>query len=63
MSTPWQDLVTHRLVLRRGGGGGAAAAPGAPPPPASLGHQAKWAKPELPQVDKFIITRDGIGPA
>jgi hypothetical protein len=55
MMKPWQDLVTHRLVLAKRGGGRSGGAGGAPP-----GLLAKWTKPDLPHIDKFSICREGI---
>ena len=50
MLKPWQDLVTHRLLLRRGsdGGGGAAA------------RLARWHTPDDPAGIPFDIDTSGI---
>jgi hypothetical protein len=58
MLKPWQDFVTHRLVLKKiptagggGGGGGVGAA---------QGHVAKWIKPDVPVDDRFRVRNIGI---
>jgi hypothetical protein len=51
MLKPWQEFVTHRLVLKKGGGGGG----GAP-----TSHVAKWIKPEIPVDDRFRVGNAGI---
>lgn len=60
MLKPWQEFVTHRLVLKKlgcsgGGGGGGGGAGGSP-----QGHLAKWIKPEMPVDDKFRVGTEGI---
>jgi hypothetical protein len=59
MLKPWQEFVTHRLVLRKilgvpSGGGGAAAVD------SSQRHLAKWIKPEIPVDDTFRVGTEGI---
>ncbi|KAI3439111.1 hypothetical protein D9Q98_001520 [Chlorella vulgaris] len=70
MMKPWQDLVTHRLILRSpsdGGGDGAAAAAAAAArartgsgAAAAAVHMAKWETPEDPAVIRFTIGDEGI---
>ena len=69
MMKPWQDIVTHRLMLRAeassgsGGGGGArgaahaagAAAEGSPPV-----RLAKWVLPEDAAVMHFGLDQEGV---
>lgn len=66
MMKPWQDLVTHRILLRAepsgsgGGGRGAAhaasaAAEGSPPV-----RLAKWVLPEDATVVRFGLDQDGV---
>lgn len=52
MMKPWQDWVTHRLVLRDEGGGGGDAAP--------VARLAKWRTPDEPAVTHFEIDAGGI---
>lgn len=52
MLKPWQQFVTHRLVLKKMGGGGAVGSP--------QRHLAKWIKPEIPVDDKFMVGTVGI---
>ena len=63
MMRPWQDLVTHRLMLRaEPGGGGAsgggrrAGAAGASPPV----RLAKWLLPEDAAVVRFGLDQEGV---
>lgn len=51
MTKPWQDLVTHRLLLRAeaGGGGGGGGR-----------LQARWHTPDDPAVVRFGIDAAGI---
>jgi hypothetical protein len=71
MMKPWQDLVTHRLILRSpsdGGGAAAAAVAAAAAARARTGsgaaaaavHLAKWEMPEDPAVIRFTIGDEGI---
>lgn len=59
MLKPWQEFVTHRLVLKKvgsnsSGGGGSGGARG------FQGHVAKWIKPEVPVDDRFRVDKLGI---
>ncbi len=67
MMKPWQDLVTHRLMLRTeisssssrgvGGRGAAHAAAAAAGPPVRL---AKWVLPEDAAVVRYGLDQDGV---
>lgn len=47
MTKPWQDLVTHRLLLRAEAGGGGRL-------------QARWHTPDDPALIRFGIDAAGI---
>jgi hypothetical protein len=59
MLRPWQEFVTHRLVLKKigaagsGGGGGGGGN-------SHQGHVAKWIKPEVSLDDRFRVDNVGI---
>lgn len=63
MMKPWQDLVSHRLMLRAepsvvvGGGGRAAGAAADGSPPVRL---AKWVLPEDATVVRFGLDQEGV---
>ena len=44
MLKPWQEFVTHRLVLKKVGISSG-----------SGGHVAKWIKPDVPVDDRFRV--------
>ena len=54
MLKPWQDLVTHRLLLRSGSDGGGGLGGGAP------ARLAKWHTPDDPAAIPFDIDTSGI---
>ena len=49
MLKPWQEFVTHRLVLKKVGISSG-----------SGGHVAKWIKPDVPVDDRFRVDTVGI---
>lgn len=49
MLKPWQEFVTHRLVLKKVGIGSSGG-----------GHVAKWIKPDVPVDDGFRVDTVGI---
>ena len=57
MLKPWQDYVTHRLILRRivqpmdGGGGGSEA---------GMSRVAHWVKPEIVAEDAYEVCDLGV---
>ena len=58
MMKPWQDLVTHRLLLRSDGGSRSSNSGGGGR--AGVVRLAKWHAPEDPAVIRFEIRSEGI---